>query len=77
MAACPNNTVTKVVKVQPPDSLIKACQGAKKDKFVDGDTNNDLINWGLDWRQAAKECASQINRLIQWYKDDTPQPAKK
>jgi hypothetical protein len=67
---------TEVVKLSPPQPLRTECDAPKNVMFGDDATNNDLINWGIDWRTAFKQCAAKMHRLIQWFNDDGTQTTK-
>ena len=61
-------TVTKIEKVYPPQSVIAKCE-LPAELFVDTAINGDLVDAYLNWKDAAKRCAAKIFRLNQWYEE--------
>ena len=61
-------TVTKIEKVYPPQSVIAKCE-LPAELFVDSAINGDLVDAYLNWKSAAKQCAAKNIRLNQWYEE--------
>lgn len=53
----------------PPKELIKPCLPAQNRKFV---VTKDIVDSRQDWISAFCDCASQMNRLIEWVSGTLP-----